>query len=388
MLSYERKKVYLKELVSSACNSTECYKDTPVFDGEISNKFGYVYITILRCKGYVYIGQHKSSIFDRAYIGSGIIISNARKKKYTREDFFNQPLEFASSQNQLNQLEVAYIAIAKEIFGEKCLNIAKGGFDTAMIHTDNAKVKSKKTYIKKFGKLMSQCHTLEAESKSARTHARIYGSVVGHMLTQEAKNKKDTTFIEKYNNRGGRLVEPEIQKKASDALIDKYGTNVGRMHDPDVRIKAMEKIIEKHDSICAYLHTEEAHKKAFESRAKGHNGNFMWMVHNPESQRKAAISRKGKKQSEKSIKKRVYNRLVKNGVYYKANFINRVHYFLGLKRLIEYLSDLLKINFQSKGKCRDKAIRKLLKEGISKKNYKYWNIGLRAINIISRPKKL
>ncbi len=125
MLPNEWKKYYLKELVAFACNSIVCYCDVPVSTNNISSKFGYVYIIIFRCKGYVYIGQHKSSSYKSSYISSVIMLANTLKAKYNRGDFFNQPIEFADTQEELDQLEVDYIAMAKDVFGEKCLNITK-----------------------------------------------------------------------------------------------------------------------------------------------------------------------------------------------------------------------------------------------------------------------
>ena len=378
MVQNEWKKDYLKELVAFACaNKVYCNNKAMIINKDRDkDSIGYIYITILRDTGKVYIGQHRSKFYDPSYIGSGNRIRNARKKKYTREDFFNQLLEFADSQMLLNQLEIEYIAMAKELFGDKCLNIAEGGFDTKMIHTTAAKTKSKQTYVKRYGQLMSHCHTPEAELKSARTHEILYGTVVGHMLTPEAKNKKDETFKKKYGQRAGRLVEPEIQQKSLDSRIEKYGTNVGRMHDQDVRAKAQEKTIENHGSICAWLHTEKIKNKALAARAKGHNGDYMWMVHNPDSRAKAAAALKGMKWSEHSIKKRVYNRLVRTGVYYKVEFVDKVHYLLGKTRLKKYM------------KCRDKSIDRLIKDGVTRGNYKYWKLGLRHISKINRPKTI
>lgn len=125
MLPNEWKKDYLKGVVAFACANTIYYKNEPIIKITSGHKcsFGYIYITILRCTGHVYIGQHRSDSYAQTYIGSGNQLRNARKKKYTREDFFNQPLEFADSQEHLNLLEIEYITMGKDIFGDKCVNI-------------------------------------------------------------------------------------------------------------------------------------------------------------------------------------------------------------------------------------------------------------------------
>lgn len=370
----------INEIVESVVLEKSYYCDDPIFSNPYSSKdnhFGYIYLTIFKPNGKLYVGKHKCVSFDKSYIGSGVIIVNAKKGKYNREDFFVFVIEYVASEEHAVLLEKEYVKLLKDCFPDQCCNLADGGYDTSMIHNAEARRKSIKTRTELYGAPMQAAHTPEAEAKSARTHELIYGSVTGHMLTEEAKAKKDNTFIQKYGNRAGTLLQPETQLKSQQARIDKYGTNVGRMHDPDVRAKAQAVLIEKHGSLMAQCHTEAATQKAFASRAKGHNGDPMWMLHNPEAQAKAAAARRGMKWSITAIKKRVYNRLVRAGKYYGVIYENgKKVYKIGKARLCELLN------------CKDKSLDRLINKGISKKNFVFWKKGIRKIIVMVRPRNI
>lgn len=86
--------------------------------------YGYIYITENLVNGKIYIGKKTGSIFDNSYYGSGIRINNAIKK-YGKTQFKVSFLEWASSLDELNLLEIQYI----EKYNQTHIlyNIAKGG---------------------------------------------------------------------------------------------------------------------------------------------------------------------------------------------------------------------------------------------------------------------
>lgn len=86
--------------------------------------YGYVYITVNLINGKKYIGQHKGT-FDPNYLGSGKLIRRAIKK-YGKESFTVSILEYASTREKLNELEISYIGKLKSS-GEEHYNLAKGG---------------------------------------------------------------------------------------------------------------------------------------------------------------------------------------------------------------------------------------------------------------------
>ena len=66
--------------------------------------YGYVYKTTNNLNNKIYIGQHKSSVFDDKYIGSGKILLQAITK-YGKDNFTTEVLEWCDSREQLNEKE-------------------------------------------------------------------------------------------------------------------------------------------------------------------------------------------------------------------------------------------------------------------------------------------
>ena len=88
--------------------------------------YGYIYKTTNLKNGKVYIGKHKSNKYDSSYLGSGRLLEQAIKK-YGKENFSNEVLAVAFSDNELNQKEIYYISSYKAAYGKNCYNIAFGG---------------------------------------------------------------------------------------------------------------------------------------------------------------------------------------------------------------------------------------------------------------------
>ena len=92
--------------------------------------YGFIYLTIDLKNGKGYIGQHKmynQKTLDPDYIGSGVIISNI-KKKYGLKRFNRQILCFCESEEELNEMEIYYINYFNAVESENFYNIAEGGY--------------------------------------------------------------------------------------------------------------------------------------------------------------------------------------------------------------------------------------------------------------------
>jgi group I intron endonuclease len=83
--------------------------------------YGYIYITTNKINGKRYIGKHNHSKWDYSYYGSGKHLGHAIKK-YGIENFTCFPLRWAWSKDELNKLEIEYIAHYKPEY-----NLTKGG---------------------------------------------------------------------------------------------------------------------------------------------------------------------------------------------------------------------------------------------------------------------
>ena len=98
-------------------------------------KYGYIYCTTNIINGKRYVGQHKSSDWNYNYFGSGKNILRAIKK-YGKQSFTCFPLAWACNKNELNQLEIDYIAHYKPEY-----NIAKGGNVWGSPHLNETRIK-------------------------------------------------------------------------------------------------------------------------------------------------------------------------------------------------------------------------------------------------------
>jgi len=88
--------------------------------------YGYVYKTTNLLNDRVYIGQKKGQ-FDSNYFGSGLIIRSALSKEGS-SNFSLEVLAYGMTRDQLNELEMKFIADYREMLGRDTLyNITDGG---------------------------------------------------------------------------------------------------------------------------------------------------------------------------------------------------------------------------------------------------------------------
>lgn len=92
----------------------------------INNPYGYIYLTTNKINNIKYIGQHKSISFDNSYKGSGDYITKAIKK-YGKENFISEPIDWAESREELNQKEIWWIDFFDASNSKDWYNISKGG---------------------------------------------------------------------------------------------------------------------------------------------------------------------------------------------------------------------------------------------------------------------
>ena len=86
----------------------------------------YVYITTNKINGKKYIGQHTTENIEDSYLGSGKTLLKAIKK-YGKENFEKEILEFANDKDHLSELEKKYIEIFNAVNDSNFYNISAGG---------------------------------------------------------------------------------------------------------------------------------------------------------------------------------------------------------------------------------------------------------------------
>lgn len=89
----------------------------------------YIYKMIHPQSGRVYIGQHRlpkgKTPYNDGYFGSGKIWTRIYKKH--PNECVKIILDFADTKEEVDALEIKYIAHYKAVWGDYCVNIAKGG---------------------------------------------------------------------------------------------------------------------------------------------------------------------------------------------------------------------------------------------------------------------
>jgi group I intron endonuclease len=152
--------------------------------------YRYIYITTNTINEKRYIGQHKSKDWDSNYIGSGFLLKKAIKK-YGKEFFTCFPLAWAWSKEELNKLEIEYIAHYKPEY-----NLTKGGdggWEYAnKFHTDETRKKLSE-FHKKIPKeehsMYGKRHSEESKQKMSEAHKGKTTWIKGKKLTEKQKEK-------------------------------------------------------------------------------------------------------------------------------------------------------------------------------------------------------
>jgi hypothetical protein len=215
--------------------------------------YGYVYLTVDTIRNNVYVGQHKSEMYDTNYFGSGNIIRRILKKR--PDTLKNYVLEWCEDKETLNNAEIEWITL----FRMECdsLNIANGGDGFSGHHTEEA--------IKKISEA-SKINNANPETKK-----KISEGLKKYYSNPE--NRKRISELEK-----GKKVSEETKRKMSQS---KKGKKLSE--------ETKRKLSEAHKG---KKHTEEW-KEKMSMIMKGTNNHFYGKHHSEETKRK--ISEKKRK---------------------------------------------------------------------------------------------
>lgn len=193
--------------------------------------YGYIYKTTNLVNGKIYIGQHKSQVFDSEYHGSGKLIRRAFEK-YGIENFKTELLKWCETRSDINKYEKIYIHIYHSDDLTVGYNISKGGDG---------------------GDTFSGLTDAEKESKRQKMSRAMIGRIIinngeieKYVKPEELQLYLDVGFI------GGYLHTPERDRIRSESKKRFY-----REH-PDFRNSSM---FERGSSGFTGKHTEETKEK-------------------------------------------------------------------------------------------------------------------------------
>jgi group I intron endonuclease len=195
--------------------------------------YGYIYKTTNLINGKTYIGQHKSKDWDSNYIGSGIYLKKAIKK-YGIKIFTCFPLAWAWNKEELNQLEIDYIAHYKPEY-----NIAKGGEGGGM---------SDKKYSIETKQKISESHKgMKHSDETKQKISEFHKGKKRRPFTEETKKKMSESFKKRILSSEtkeklrqinlGKKFSEETKRKMSEKRKGHFGWNKGKKFSEETRQK-------------------------------------------------------------------------------------------------------------------------------------------------------
>jgi len=97
----------------------------------LQDRVGYIYHTTFRRptdgRIFHYIGQRARTYLDRRYFGSGMWLKRLEKKYGRKGNIHVALISWAASQQELDALEVHFIAEARRLWPRDCINFQSGG---------------------------------------------------------------------------------------------------------------------------------------------------------------------------------------------------------------------------------------------------------------------
>ena len=212
---------------------------------------GYIYKTTNLVNNKCYIGKHQSFEYDLKYFGSGKILGRAINK-YGIDNFTNEIIDTADTDEELNEKEKYYIAQYKNLYGKDCYNLANGGDGGDVFKYQTPEEKQafvdKMTIINK-----ERCNTEEFRNRiseatrqrySDEEERRIHSERVRNTWSDEGLRKRQSDRLKEYYSThehdcsfnympcvfelGDKRVEFESVKALRDFLIAEYQYNPDR----------------------------------------------------------------------------------------------------------------------------------------------------------------
>ena len=182
--------------------------------------YNYVYLITNNLNGKIYVGKHSTDNLNDGYMGSGKLIKLAYNK-YGIENFTKQILQFAETEEELNDLEMFYI---KDLDAKaKGYNLTDGGEGTVGYKMSN----ESKQKISNFQK-QQNCpwkhnpHSEETKQKISESLKGEKNPFFGKHHSEETKQKlRGRKFSEEHKqklreSRLGKTMSEETKRKISE----------------------------------------------------------------------------------------------------------------------------------------------------------------------------
>jgi len=210
-----------------------------------------IYKTTNLINGKFYIGQ--DSINNPNYYGSGVLLEKAIKK-YGKNNFIKEIIEYCNSKNELDEKEIYYIKKYDSI--NKGYNLSIGGNGgpnfLGRSHSEETKQKMKLSWDDK------------------KRDPNFLHNMTGFKHSEETKKKYSETRKGKLcgpeNPMYGKTHTKEARLKMSHPKFGPENPMYGKKHTEEAKQKISEKTSGKNNPMYGKKHTEEAKQKIKDSR--------------------------------------------------------------------------------------------------------------------------
>lgn len=173
--------------------------------------YGYIYKTTNLFNGKIYIGQHKSNVFDENYYGSGVRFTNVFNK-YGKDNFICELLEECNSEDELNAQEQYWIEHFNSTDRSIGYNLMSGGYKVrGAKHSEETK---KKISISKTGQHPNRDYSCISDE----TKQKISNTLKEYFKTHD-NPRKGVHLSEKTKE---KLRRANLGKKYSEATKEKH----------------------------------------------------------------------------------------------------------------------------------------------------------------------
>jgi len=182
-------------------------------------KYHYVYVTTNLINGKKYVGDHSTDNLEDRYLGSGRPTFNNAKKKYGKENFKKEIIEFFDTKQEAFDAQEKYIKLYESHVSQNGYNISwKGGHGVKDCISEETKNKLSIAAKNWHSTIGFSSKTKKQLSKSLK------GKNVGKIRTAKHKEKYSEVTSGKNNPMYGRKHSKESKEKIRNARLGKKFT--------------------------------------------------------------------------------------------------------------------------------------------------------------------
>lgn len=201
--------------------------------------YGYIYKTTNLINGKIYIGQHKSKVFDQKYKGSGMIIRLAFDK-YGFDNFKTEIIEWCNTFEELNQKEEYYIEYYNSRNEKIGYNIRIGGIQSRMSESSREKIHLNSLINPNYG-MKGKKQSELCKKINSTIHKGCSPANKGQKMTEEQRQKCIISHL-------GQIPWNKGIPMSNDAKIKLSSKSKGRkwMNDTEIEKRIPESLIQEY----------------------------------------------------------------------------------------------------------------------------------------------